>query len=274
VADPTRPSIMAAREFAVEHAKWTTRAHAKAAAGGNPAGWLEKNDIAWIPAGNTPAQKKAAWDVIKAELEQLKMLMQDDRDRYLAETEAQADGLADYVIAFLGASEDRHPWTIELISCGLSIGNVAYMYFKSKFKRVRPSVLCPGLVPPFGPPRHPAFPSGHSFLGHLLALLLLEIPALQERHGIFTAMDGTPGKQPKQGDLNGTGEIKSPLLWLAQRLAKGRERIGVHYPSDSSGSRHLAAGIWWALLHDANTKTQITCSSLNTVLDRAKAEWA
>ena len=36
-------------------------------------------------------------------------------------------------------------------------------------QRVRPSVLMPGLTVPFGPPGHPAFPSGHSFVAHLLA---------------------------------------------------------------------------------------------------------
>ena len=39
----------------------------------------------------------------------------------------------------------------------------------------------------------------------------------------------------------GRGEINSPLLWLSQRLAKNRERLGVHYLSDSMASRHLAA---------------------------------
>ena len=112
------------------------------------------------------------------------------------------------------------PWTIELINAGLAIGNVVYMYYKDHFKRVRPSFLCPGLVPPFGPPAHPAFPSGHSFLGHLIALFLLEIPAIAERYGIFAAADGSPGTRPAQNSLQGRGEVDSPLLWLAQRLAK------------------------------------------------------
>jgi hypothetical protein len=60
------------------------------------------------------------------------------------------------------------------------------------------------------------------------------------------------------------------MLWLAQRLAKNRERIGCHYASDSSASRHLAAGIWWALLHDPN---RIVCPTLDLILRRAKAEW-
>jgi membrane-associated phospholipid phosphatase len=179
------------------------------------------------------------------------------------------------VIHFIGASAVRHPWTIELISAGLAIGNVAYMYYKATFRRVRPSILCPGLIPPFGPPAHPAFPSGHSFLGHLIALLLLEIPAIARRHGVFDPLApvGSPGVRPGGTNvLDGRGEIPSPLLWLAQRLAKNRERIGVHYPSDSSASRHLAAGIWWALLHDT-TAAQIVCPTLHTIIRGASALW-
>jgi len=338
-------------------------------------GWLEADDLAWQPdearrTGTAAwnAERDRAWTIVRAEINELQMLMQDDRDRYLAEIDVQADGLADYIIAFIDASQGRCPWTIELVHCGLAIGNVAYMYYKQQFKRVRPSTLCPGLVPAFGPPAHPAFPSGHSFLGHLIALLLLEIPALRQRYGIFELFDGTPGKKvnPSPGhppdrpptivtisaanpavvtwsshglsandpvifqttgtlpspitagtiyyvlstglttdsfeistavggsavDTNGSAqsgthkataippnplmgrdEIKSPLLWLAQRLAKNRERLGVHYPSDSSASRHLAAAIWRALLHDTDPKKRIACPTLGSVLGHAIAEW-
>ena len=85
----------------------------------------------------------------------------------------QAEAGPDYIVAFIGAT-GAFPWTMELINCGLAIGNIAYSYYKQQFKRVRPSSLCPGLAPPFGPPAHPSFTSGHSFLGHLIALLLLE----------------------------------------------------------------------------------------------------
>ena len=105
-----------------------------------------------------------------------------------AEIELQADNGPDYIVAFIGANVARFPWTIELIDCGLSIGNIAYSYYKAHFKRVRPSFLCPGLAPPFGPPGHPSFPSGHSFLGHLMALLLLEIPGIWQRFGMFDVL--------------------------------------------------------------------------------------
>ena len=147
--------------------------------------FAEANDFAWHPdqdidgAGDIVTQRRNAFGRITSEIIELQMLMQDDRERYLDETEAQADGVPDYFLHFIGASAARHPWTIELISCGLAISNIVYMYYKAHFKRVRPSLLCPGLIPPFGPPAHPAFPSGHSTASHLIALLLLEIPALR-----------------------------------------------------------------------------------------------
>jgi hypothetical protein len=140
-------------------------------------------------------------------------------------------------------------------------------------------------VPPFGPPGHPSFPSGHSFLGHLIALFLLEIPAIARRYGIFTTSDGSPGAKPGRNALGGTGPIPSPLFWLAQRVAKNRERIGVHYFSDSSVSRHLAAGIWRRLFYGDDPLPEplpaalpepnyrIECPTLDTILMRAIAEW-
>jgi hypothetical protein len=89
-----------------------------------------------------------------------------------------------------------------------------------------------------------------------------------------TLIDTTPGSQSGihtivRNPLAGRGEISSPLFWLAQRLAKNRERLGVHYASDSFGSRHLAAAIWRALLHDGS----IDCPTLRSVRNHAVAEW-
>ncbi len=115
------------------------------------------------------------------------------------------------------------------------------------FRRVRPSTLCPGLVPPFGPPRHPAFPSGHSFLGHFIALLLLEIDGIAARYGTGMKVNGSvPGKKPDWADYQAAPrrDLDGPLFWLAARLARNRERIGVHYPQrqpgqPAAGRRHL-----------------------------------
>jgi hypothetical protein len=368
VVDPSRAYITAGREFGAYRDVWQFDRKELLAKG-----WLEPLDLAWQPDSSITDYdgwenaKGEAWRSIRAEIEELQQLMQDDRERYLAEIEAQADGLSEYYVAFIGASHARFPWTLELINCGLSIGNLVYSFYKQKFKRVRPSVLCPGLVPPFGPPAHPAFPSGHSFLGHFIALLLLEIPTLRQRYGMFERSressgkpNGSPGKgvepyptvtisqlsagrapvvislnspgllshglsegdkvvfqegqgpitprpktyvvlgedlaadcfkiseengtivesdtlsQPLHGalyknPLMGRGEIRSPLFWLAQRMAKNRERLGVHYPSDSSASRHLAAAVWRQLLHSEN-KDPIN-SILMGVIMAATGEW-
>jgi hypothetical protein len=274
---------MAALEFASQFKIWNQ--WDKGGTGSPPeeslitSGWLEPMDVEWLP-------HKGGFDTITAEIEQLQQLMQDDRQRYLAEAEWQADGTADYFIHFLGLSNARHPWTIELIACAMSISHVMHMYYKHRFNRVRPSFLCPGLVPPFGPPAHPSLPSGHSSQGHLIALLLLRIPALAYRYGVFERTNDSPpqfagfGKEPGWNALAGDREIDSPLLWLAQRIAKNRERIGVHYASDSTASRHLAAGIWRSLYDPDATKRAkklvsepLSCPSLDLVIQRATAEW-
>jgi membrane-associated phospholipid phosphatase len=128
---------------------------------------------------------------------------------------------------------------------------------------------------------HQPFPFGHSFFRHLLALMLLEIPPIAARFGVFDATQiGRPGTRPTADMLKKRTEIHSPLLWLAQRLAKNRERLGVHYPSDSYGSRHIAAGIWQRLWPDppasasASAPVTIECPTLKTVWRKAAAEWS
>ena len=65
-----------------------------------------------------------------------------------------------------------------------------------------------------------------------------------------------------------------PLFWLAARLAKNRERIGVHYRSDSLASRRLAGGIWSSIFDQPGAATHIEVPTLRRVLARARAEWA
>jgi hypothetical protein len=364
--DQSRTYVMAGREFGAQPDLWQYDRPQLLAMG-----WLEPLDLAWQPdpalqgTVNWAAAKSNAWNMIAAEIQELQQLMQDDRDRYLAEIDLQADNGPDYIMAFIQAHIERYPWTIELINCGLAIGNIAYSYYKAKFKRVRPSFLCPGLAPAFGPPGHPSFPSGHSFLAHLMALLLLEIPGIRQRYGMFALLtpnappSGLPGQSVapypivtisqanpavvtlssiglaahglgageqvvfqttgtlpppitpgtpyyvlpnaltpstfqisttvqgppiattaagsgthtiNRNPLLGRGMVNSPLLWLSQRIAKNRERLGVHYQSDSMGSRHFAAALWRALLHDTSANG-IYCPTLISVINHATAEW-
>jgi len=309
--DTSQPSIMAAREFAKEFDKWKFDEDELVVRG-----WLIKDvHLAW-KYGNSGTGTTALTEIQK-EIEQLFQMMEDDRDRYLAEINAQADGLAAYIISFLGVDSERKPHTIDLIRCGLAIGNLVYMNYKETFRRVRASTICPGLVPPFGPPRHPSFPSGHSFLGHFIALLLLEIDEIAKTFGEKLVGDPPPippaapaptppppTLPPSRGQaelvyvMNTAYVFNGPLLWLGDRLARNRERAGLHYPSDSLASQWIA-GALWALLtksppptpnpqptdqvpkatppaatNPVQRKDLIHCPTLKRVLHLAKAEWA
>ncbi|WP_260086698.1 phosphatase PAP2 family protein [Phaeobacter inhibens] len=218
------------------------------------------------------------------------MYMEDDRQQYMVECDIQADGLPAYLIHFLGANSFDHPFTLKLIDLGLAVGNVAYMSYKAYFKRVRPSILRPGLTVPFGPPAHPAFPSGHAFLAHFLSLLLLEIPGVAQRFGVVKGYKsdgsgtdvqipaGTLLRKPTYSDLLGSDVIASPLLTMANRIAVNRERIGVHYSSDSTAGRHIAAGIWYCLMDSAPVNpaaggtpwAHIAVPTLHRILERRR----
>ena len=295
--DLSSPAVMAAREFARCHTAW--RAHVDPARDHSPqASWLqqliEPEDLQWRvwlspadSAADRAARRDLAWGRTHSELQALEDLLQDDRDRYLAEAAAQSDGLTDYFVHFLGIDPASKPWTMALLGCGSAIGNVLAMQYKATYKRVRPSTLCPGLVPPWGPPQHPAFPSGHSLVAHLYALLLLQIEPVAQRFGVFD--DGQAvGRKPTPSEFFGPAgklgygdNMRSPLLWLAWRAAKNRERIGVHYPSDSAASRRLAAGVWQALFASEAELARIKPAgqpgldvpTLHSVLAKARAEW-
>ena len=273
--DLSAASVQAAREFAGQHGRWAYTGLDRDALAGQlvAAGWLdEASDLQWRLLGDQ-SNAAAAWQAIRLELGTLGDHMQDTRARYLNEAWAQADGIPGYFLHVLGIDRDSKPWTMQLIRCGLAIGNLAYMHYKSRFRRPRPSFLAPGLVPPFGPPRHPAFPSGHSFLGHFIALLLLEIDGVAQRFGVGMDMNGNVGVQTSFADISGNDPLGGVLFWLAERLGVSRERIGVHYPSDTRAGRHLAGGIWNALFNDNNAATRLVVPTLHLVLNRARAEW-
>jgi hypothetical protein len=164
-----------------------------------------------------PGQKILTWstgtaqerrDFIAAELGYLLELMEDQRDRYLPELAGQADGAPGYWLTLLGIEQGERPNTVILMATALRIGEMIAMHFKRKYQRVRPSTLAPGLLVPFGPPAHASFPSGHATQCMLMSLSLRKVKEIDDRYG-------------------------DELDWLAQRVAKGRERAGLHYPSDT-----------------------------------------
>lgn len=282
------PAIVAAREFAGQHTKWLAGDLSQDPQDSRePLSLQQEFEKSTEPAMfswrlTNPADAATASNAIRVEIEELVDLMRDDRARYLEELAVQSSQVMPYFVHLMGVDPSAKPWTVELMNCASAIGNLVKMQYKSYYKRVRPSTLCPGLTPPWGPPKHPAFPSGHSTVAHLTALFLLTVPGIAQRFGSFPKADDPNmpvqlGRTPTPEDmLTRYGEDqRSPMLWLAWRIAKGRERLGLHYRSDSAAGRRLAALVWeCCAVEDRSSKLpRIRVPALATVLHRAEAEW-
>lgn len=164
---------------------------------------------------------------IAKEVTALRDMMENYRERYMPEIVDQQANFVVPWVSLLGI-DSSHRWCITLILAALRIGEIVAMHYKLKYNRPRPSHVCPGLLPPYGPPGHSSFPSGHALQAHLVALCLNELT-----------------KRPS-GD--GQGEAMFPyqaqLEWLADRFTVNRERAGLHYRSDSDAGRYLADRCW------------------------------
>jgi membrane-associated phospholipid phosphatase len=204
----------------------------------------------WQPLNSVLTSAELDWQTSQAfitqEIEYLLALMADDRDRYMPEILAQAEGAPLFWLQLLNLGGGEKPATNALISFAQRAGEMAALYFKMHYKRVRPSALCAGLLVPFGPPRHPAFPSGHALTGHLTTYLLLQITSLNTK-------------------------LVDELTWLAGRVAKNRERAGIHYPSDSVAGQKLAEAITGKLT--TTGAGGINSKTFNDILAAAKLEW-
>ena len=135
----------------------------------------------------------------------------------MAEAMAQNRAILQYFSGILDFNLRSRPATVYLCTAALRIASFQAMHYKFKYDRVRPSRLSPRLNPPIDPPGHAAFPSGHATQARLIARCLEAVmPAT------IIPIDGV-GSQPDQG----------PLRQMADRIARNREVLGLHYPSDS-----------------------------------------
>jgi hypothetical protein len=148
------------------------------------------------------------------------------------------------------------PASLKLMQMAMRIGEMAAMHYKSVYMRPRPSALCPGLSPPFGPPGHPAFPSGHALQGYLITEALMEATR--------PPIKSTSGAVPKPDSI-----YKKQLKWLARRVARNRERAGLHYESDSAAGQWLGEYLFDNVLNKEDGASPIFWETLQA----AKEEW-
>jgi len=176
---------------------------------------------------------------VSGEIIQLQQLMQTDRERYMVEILAQHDNAPGYWVSLMAVNNREHHHTLVVMNLAVRIGQIVASFYKYHYKRPRPSFVCPGLLPEFGPPAHASFPSGHSLQSWLMSLFLEEVaPAY-------------------------TYELE----WLAERVALNRERAGVHYRSDTEAGKFIAEKC------KAKIMALPTGSKIKELFEEAKKEW-
>lgn len=156
---------------------------------------------------------------VQRELKHLRRLAQ-FRAGAMSEALAQRNGIIGYFRALLQFNIQTHPYTYYLAATALRSGQFLCMYYKGVYSRPRPMRLDPSLLAPIDPPGHPAYPSGHATQAFLIARCLEQV---------VPVVLGT-----------GPADRQSPFWLLAERIAKLREVLGVHYPSDTKGGLRLA----------------------------------
>jgi hypothetical protein len=165
----------------------------------------------------------------------------------MTEALAQRSNIEVYFQGLLMYNQSSHPWTSRLVEIAQRIGQFQAMHYKWEFRRARPSQLCPALLPPISIPGHASYPSGHATGAYLIAHCLKEV------------MPDAANDQADPNDPDST-----PLLRLAQRIARNREVLGLHYRSDSKAGKQLAK---------ESFKLLRRCSQVQEIIMSAQNEW-
>jgi len=190
------------------------------------------------------------------------------RPGVLGEALAQRDDIISHFRGVLSFTALTHPYTYGLCKIAETIGFFLVMHYKGVFNRPRPSRLAPQLMPPIDVPGHAAFPSGHATQSHLIALCLKEVVPVSA----WKALNASGGEW-----LNPTtGLSMGPIFRIAERLARNREVLGLHYPSDSLAGKLLAQAAH-PLIVDTLSRIKAGTNTMTPagfdLLAAAKAEW-
>ena len=177
------------------------------------------------------------------------------RPGVLQEALIQRDAVLDYFRGVLNFSAASHPYTYDLAYAALKVGQFIAMHYKRRLNIPRPSYISPSLMPPIDPPGHASFPSGHATEAYLIARCLAHVLS-----GVLPSVDHTAASF----DLD-----RSPLMRMAERIARNREVLGVHYPLDSEAGRVLAEHAETLLLQCRSVDE----SNSDGLIAQARLEW-
>jgi membrane-associated phospholipid phosphatase len=191
-----------------------------------------------------------AW--LQAELDELQELM-DYRQGVMSEALAQLGNLVVYWSGLLMFNKASHRATYRLAQIALRVAQFQAIHYKFNpgppygQPRPRASQLSPSLMPPIDVPGHASYPSGHATESYLLAGMLAQVmPPAASAPTLATDPDSTP------------------LRRLAERVARNREVLGLHYPSDSKAGKFLG---------DQSLGLLLQCPSVQYLIPIARNEW-
>jgi hypothetical protein len=188
------------------------------------------------------------------ELDELAELIE-YRPGVLAEALAQRNNIVGYFCGLWSFAPGSHPKTFRIVTIAMQIAQFQAMWHKAYWNRPRPSQLYPVLMPPIAVPAHAAYPSGHATEAYLVARVLEEILP-QDVWSLTPAPTSPPPPTP---------EPPTALHAMAQRIARNREVLGLHYPSDSQAGKDLAEFTFPLLM---------ACDQVSGILAAAQDEWA
>jgi hypothetical protein len=194
--------------------------------------------------------------LVNAELDELHTLVE-YRAEVLSEAVSQSVDMIGFWAGLLMFSPNSHPWTFRLARTAIVVGEFAAMHYKHLWNRPRPSQLSPGLMPPLAVPGHASYPSGHSTQAYLVSMLLAQVMPAE----VSNVLPRTP-----------TSLLTTPpdslLDRLAERVARNREVLGLHYPSDSVCGQNLAVRLYNLL-----QQCPLINNPINGATVLARAEW-
>ncbi len=174
----------------------------------------------WNSTAIQPGFTQSTFAMVQDELDGLVTSAQIERANVLGEIVGQKDEFISYFLN-LATAANGYPATAKVLAIASFIGAFTSLYYKGQYKRPRPSMLRPALMPPIVVPGHASFPSGHATQAHLMALCMEDVLA------------GKPH----------LAAVKNNMKALAVRIARNREIAGLHYPSDSEAGMDLAVQI-------------------------------
>lgn len=180
------------------------------------AGWEDRVTLADFPANDSPETR-----------EELDLLLQYQEERTRAQINQTISEIDANNFIFGGRpigsyGQENFPKTTILITEGLFDLARPIIATKLEFDRVRPHFLDARLKPAIDVPEHAAYPSGHSTQAHFVA-------------GILSLLNP---------------ELETQYFQEAAQIAKNREIVGVHYPTDSAVGKDLALQVIAILLED------------------------